>query len=200
MCQVDFLLLGGTQGVFKFWAGCTKPGFQWTKMLCWHHRYGLIRTSVFYLSMFPVLCPKMSWDCHLLPEGYPKAYAEFSLFFLFLNHMVTIILYFQKENPLNSTCQPQTVPCTEQKLSGRQEEDLGLWKWLLNSKDLKKTRCSYRGRANLLPHQALKADRGRSSPRLDAWRLHIMKTSPKQYKKKNKVFQNLSPKEKQIDV
>lgn len=44
--------------------------------------------------------------------------------------------------------------------------------------------------------KAWKAGRGRSSPRLDAWRLHIMKTSQKQYNGKNQVFQNLSPKEK----
>lgn len=46
--------------------------------------------------------------------------------------------------------------------------------------------------------KAQKAGRGRNSTCFDAWRLYIMKTFPKEGK--YKVFQNVSPKEKQIDV
>lgn len=46
--------------------------------------------------------------------------------------------------------------------------------------------------------KAQKTGRGRNSTCFDAWRLYIMKTFPKEGK--YKVFQNVSPKEKQIDV
>lgn len=64
--------------------------------------------------------------------------------------------------------------------------------------DLRKALWAYRDGADMPPLQSTEAGRGRNSMFFDVWRLYIMKTFHKQGK--NKVFQNVSPKEKQIDV